>query len=133
MAVQRKSPFAMTTGAASIAIYRLVKLSGATVIHNTVTSTDEPIGVTQAAQATSGSEVSVADIKDGGTKKLTFATACDAGADIYAAADGKVSALSAVAGTYLKVGKNLAIAASGDGAIQEVWLDPTRETSTVSS
>ena len=132
MAVQRKSPFAMTTGAASIAIYRLVKLSGATVIHNTVASTDEPIGVTQAAQATSGSQVSVADIKDGGTKKVTAAGAIAAGVDIFGAAVGKVAALGAVAGTYLKVGKALE-AASGDGSIIEAWLDPTRETVTVSS
>ncbi|HUU33107.1 MAG TPA: hypothetical protein VMW48_03530 [Vicinamibacterales bacterium] len=132
MAVQRNSPFAMTTGAASIAIYRLVKLSGATVIHNTVTSTDEPIAVTQAAQATSGSEVSVKDIKDGGTHKVTASAAITAGADIYGAADGKVAALGAVAGTYLKVGKALETA-SGDGSIIEAWLDPTRETTTVSS
>jgi len=129
MATQTDSPFTRTTGGA-VSVYRLVKLSGATVVVNTATATDEPIGVSQAAAA-SGAVVALRDIKHGGTHKVTAAGAISAGAKIYAADDGKVQALPGSAGTYREVGRALE-AATADGDIIEAHLKDSGETDVVS-
>jgi hypothetical protein len=113
----RNGPLAFTTGAA-VEAKRLVKLSSGDVIHNTVTSTDEPVGATLFA-AGSGERVAVAPLNKEGTLELTAGGAISQDADVYAAADGKVTALSGSAGDYKKIGKALQ-AASGDGSIIEV-------------
>jgi len=63
---------------------------------------------------------------------VTAAGAITAGADIYAAASGKVQALPGVSGTYRKVGVAIE-AAAGNGSIFEAWLDPSGDTTVVSS
>ena len=125
MATQSESPFTRTTGGA-VSVFRLVKLSGANVVHNTETSTDEPIGVTQEAKA-SGGAVAVRDIKHGGTHKVTASGAITAGAKIYADDAGKVQAMPAAAGTYREVGRALE-AATADGDIIEAHLKDSGET-----
>jgi len=129
MATQSESPFNRTAGG-TIAAYRLLKLSGATVVHNTATASDEPIGVSQAAYS-SGDTCALRDIKHGGTHKVTAAGAISAGAKIYAAAAGKAQALPAGAGTYREVGRALE-AATADGDIIEAHLKDSGETDVVS-
>ncbi len=131
MSKQQNSPFTLLTGASTIYANRLVKLSSGLVVHNTATATDVPVGVTQIAQATSGQPITVRDIKTGGTAQVTAAGAISKGADIFAAANGKVQALPEGAGTYRKVGVAL-FAATTDGDIIEAWLTPQGDTETVS-
>lgn len=107
------------TGAASIYKRRLVKLSSGTVIHNTATYSDRPIGVTEDLQATSGGRITVRPLNKEGTLEMTAAGAITQDADVYAAAAGKIQALPTAAGTYLRIG--IAIdAATADGDIIEV-------------
>ncbi len=129
MATQSESPF-NRLAAAALSVFRLVKLSGASVVPNTATATDEPIGVTQAAYADAAT-AALRDIKHGGTHKVTAAGAISAGAKIYAAADGKVQALPVGAGTYREVGRALE-AATADGDIIEAHLKDSGETDVVS-
>lgn len=129
MSSQQKSPFSCTAGE-DLAIFRLTKNVGGTAKLNTATATDVPMGVTQAA-CDSGAKACLADIKRGGTHKVTAAGAIAAGAPIYAAADGKVQALPAVAGTYRRVGQNCAGAATADGDVIQVYLTPDGDTDTV--
>lgn len=104
--------FSMTTGAI-VQQKRLVKMSGATVVHNTVTSTDDPVGVS-AYYGASGDVIAVEGLGHEPIE-MTAAGAISAGAKVYAAADGKVSALSASAATYRRVGIAVeAAAADGD-------------------
>jgi hypothetical protein len=70
-------------------------------------------------------------VKRAGTHKITASGAITKGADIYAAAAGKVQALPGTAGTYRKVGFALE-AASTDGDIIEAWLDLAGDTTVVS-
>lgn len=97
---------------------RLVKMSGAKITPNTVTDSDEPIGVSLYAGAI-GADIAVSLLSSGKTVAVTAGGAIAAGADCYAAADGKVTALPAGAGDYKKVGKAMA-AASGDESIFEM-------------
>lgn len=126
--MQQNSPFTLLAGG-TVAAKRLVKLSSATVVYNTATATDRPIGVNQFA-VTSGQAAAIKDLKDGGTHEVTAAGAISAGADIYAAADGKVQALPAGNGTYRKVGQAVE-AATADGDIIEARLIDDGETTTV--
>jgi hypothetical protein len=116
---------------AAVSTKRLVKLSSGQVIHNTVTSTDDPIGVAEYAVDAADELVAVRLLNDGGTLEVTAAGAIAQDADVYAAADGKVSALSATAGTYRKVGIAIA-AATADGDIIEVLPYDYNATATVS-
>ena len=123
-------------GEETLAKYRLVQRESATssdVIFMDATATHVPFGVTQAADNSSyavGSEVSIQDFKAGGTQKVTAAGAIVDGSYIYAAAAGRVQALPAAAGTYLRVGTAFE-AASGAGSIFEALLDPSGTTETV--
>jgi len=123
-------------GEETLARYRLVRRESATssdVIFMEATATYVPIGVIQAGDNSSyvvGSEVAVQDFKAGGTQKVEAAGAIVDGAFIYAAADGRVQALPAAAGTYLRVGIAFE-AATGAGSIFEAWLDPSGTTETV--
>ena len=133
MATQMTSPFRLAAGA-TVAEYRLVKNSSGTAILNTVTSTDVPFGVVQPTidgTYTSGTTLAIKDIKEGGTHKVVASTTITKGAVIYAAADGKVSPLSAVAATYRRVGIAHE-AGSADGSVIEAWLNPDGHTDTVS-
>lgn len=117
-----------TTGADVVA-HRLVKLSSGNVIHNTATATDDPIGVTE-RDADSGDNVAVKPVNYSGTVEITAAGAISQGADVYAAAAGKVQALPTAAGTYRKIGIALE-AATADGDIIEILLYDFHATETV--
>lgn len=119
---------AFTCGA-DVEAHRLVKLSSGNVIHNTATATDDPIGVTQRAED-SGDDVTVRLINDGGTFEITAAGAISQGAEVYAAAAGKVQALPTAAGTYRRIGLALE-AATADGDIIEILPDDYITTETV--
>ena len=108
----------VTAGTGGVEASRLVKLSSGEAVHNTATSTDVPIGVTEAA-AEEDAALALKLINDSGTFLVTAAGAVTLGADLYAAADGKVSALSATPGTYRRVGAALQ-AATEDGDIIEM-------------
>jgi multidrug efflux pump subunit AcrA (membrane-fusion protein) len=105
--------------AAILANHRLAKMDGAgKAVYLTATATDIPLGVTR-LNAKTGEDVSIAPINLEGTVEITAAGAISRGADVYAAAEGKIQALPGAAGTYRKIGQALQ-AASGDGSIIEV-------------
>jgi len=104
---------------AAILAHALVQLSSGKVIENTVTATHNPIGVTEFESTADGDEVTVRLLNSDGTIEIVAAGAITSGADVYAAADGKVSALPAAAATYRRIGIALE-AATADGDIIEV-------------
>lgn len=107
-----------TAGAAFIA-HALVQLSSGKVIENTATATHNPIGVAEFAADADGDIVSVRLLNSDGTIEMVASGAITSGADVYADADGKISALPAAAATYRKIGIALE-AATADGDIIEV-------------
>jgi len=112
-----KSPITLLTGAA-VSAKRLVKLSDGTALHNTATETDDPIGVADYAAA-SGERLAVRLLSEPGTLEITAAGVIPSNADVFAGADGKVSALPAGAGNYKKIGIAME-AATADGDIIEI-------------
>ncbi len=125
-----KGPKAFTVGIGGVYANRLVKLASGTVVLNTATATDDPIGVSL-RDGSAADVVSVELINTGGTIEMTAAGAITSGAVVYAAASGKVQALPAAAATYLKIGIALE-AASADGSIIEVLPYDYTSTTTVS-
>jgi hypothetical protein len=123
-------PRTFIIGTGGVKANRLVKLSGTTVVHNTHAATDDFIGVT-ASYGDAGAAVAVDLINKPGTVAIEAAGAITAGADIFAADEGRIQALPATAGTYRKVGKALA-AASGAGSIVEALIYNSNDTVTVS-
>ena len=103
---------------AAVSAKRLVQLFGREVIHNTEDAADDPIGITEYACA-SGDAVAIRLLNDSGSFEATTAGAFSEGDDVYAAADGKVQGLPAVAGDYRKIGKALEDA-TADGDIVEI-------------
>ena len=95
--------------------YRLIKLSSGDALHNTATSTDDPVGVSR-IRAEEGELVTVWPLSTCGVIELEMASAISKGAEVYAAADGKVQALPSEAGTYRHIGVAME-AASGAGSI----------------
>lgn len=108
---------------------RLVKLSAGAVVDNTAAATDDMIGVTE-VNVLSGNPVGVRLLCTDETQEMTSAGAIGLNAVAYAAADGKIQALPAAAGTYRKVGITLE-AATADGDIIEVLPYSFSETTTV--
>jgi len=119
-----------TAGAAFLA-HALVKLSSGKVIENTATATDDPIGVAEYEAAADGDVVAVRLLNTEGTVEMVAAGAITSGVEVYAAADGKIQALPAGAGTYRKIGIALE-AATADGEIIEVLPYDYQATTTVS-
>ncbi len=115
---------------AALAQKRLVKLSSGEVVYNTITSTDDPIGVNDYAVADT-EDACILMANQGGTVELTAAGAITAGARIYAAADGKVSAIPEDSATYRLIGIALE-AATADGDIIECLLLGWSDTEVVS-
>jgi hypothetical protein len=109
---------AFLAGAAALLAKRLVKLDGATVVYNTATATDDPIGVTEFNVAANG-DAGIRMLCSDETQEITAAGVIAVGDDVYAAADGKVQTLPAGNGTYRRVGKALE-AATADGDIIEI-------------
>ena len=123
-------PKAFTVGTGGVYANTLVKLSSGTIVDNTATSTDQPIGVAR-NDGLAGDVVTVIFLNKEGTIEMKAAGAITSGADVYAAADGEIQALPATAGTYKKIGIALE-AASGDGSIIEVLPYDYNATTTVS-
>lgn len=113
-----KGPKTFLIGAGGGVLHRLVKLVAGAVVLNTATVTDEPIGGIVGMDF-DDTYASVQFLKDDGTMELEAAGAIALDADVFAGADGKIQALPATAGNYLKVGKAMQ-AASGSGSIIEV-------------
>ena len=105
-----------------IEAHRLLSMAAnGNVAHNSATATNSPVGVSEYA-ANSGDTVSVKLINCAGTFEMTASGAIDRGDEVYADAAGKVSALPAGAGDYLRIGLALE-AATADGDIIEVLPD----------
>lgn len=122
---------AFTAGVGGVVAHELVKLSSGTVVSNTATSTDVPIGVTLYAAA-AGAPVAVQLINVGGTVEIVAAGAISAGAAVYAAADGEVQALPTANGTYRMIGIALDAATTDQDVIEILPMGYT-DTTTVSS
>ena len=104
---------------ADLLAHRLVKLDGnGDAIYMTATETDKPIGVNE-LNVKDTEPTGIKPINAQGTIEMTAGTAITLGADVYAGADGKVTALSGTPGDYLKIGLAMK-AASGDNSVIEV-------------
>lgn len=125
-----KGPKSFSVGTGGVSAYGLVKLSNGAVVLNTATATDAFIGAALSA-GDAGDVVAVDLINKTGTMQLEAGGAITSGAVVYAGADGKVTAVPAVAGTYRKVGIALS-AASAAGSIIEVLPYDFNATTTVS-
>ena len=100
----------MQAGTGGVVANGLVKLSAGTIVKNTATSTDDPIGVSKSAAAVDA--YSPVDFLGSGKPIIMIAAgAITLNSDVYAAADGKVQGLPAVAATYRKIGIALEAAA----------------------
>lgn len=124
-----EGPVRPYTAGAALEANRLVKLSTGAV-YNTATATDDPIGVTE-FKAASAEDVSIRHLNGGHTVEIECSGVITAEADVYAAADGKISALPAGNGTYRRIGK--ALEAGVDGAVIEVLPYNDGATTTVNN
>ena len=121
---------AFTVGTGGVTEGALVKLSSGTVVLNTATATDDPIGVSMDTKS-AADVVAVQFLKSGGSYEMIAAGAITSGAVVYAAASGKVQALPVTSGTYRQIGIALE-AATADGGIIEVLPYGFNNTKTVS-
>jgi hypothetical protein len=104
---------------ADLLAHRLVKIdANGDAVYMTATDTDVPIGVNE-LNVKDTEPTGIKPINAQGTIEMTASGAITLGADVYADADGKVSALPVGAGDYRKIGIAMQ-AASGDGSIIEV-------------
>lgn len=115
---QNNSPKAFSVGSGGVVRKRLVKLSSGSVVLNTATASNEPIGVALSTEAQYGS-VSVALLNAVGTVEIEAGNVVANGATVYAGANGKVVGAGDVTGNARIIGTALE-AASGDGAIIEI-------------
>ena len=120
----------LQVGAAAVEPYRLVK-TPAGVVHNTETSTDEPLGSTEYGAAAEG-RMMVRLLSDPGLHMLEASGAIAAGAKVFADDDGKIQALPETAGTYRRIGTAME-AATVDGDVIPVLPYGYNTTETVSS
>ncbi len=107
---------------AALVPHRLVKFSSGSVVYNTAAAEDEPVGVNE-YQVAQGGGVSIRLLCDPGTIEVAAAGEVAAGAKVYAAADGKVQALPALAGTYRRIGTALTPAAANGEVIEVLPLE----------
>lgn len=118
---ERKS-LSLLAGAAIVA-HRLVKLDASgDAVYNTVTDTDQPIGVNEINAKAAGDVVGIKPLNAEGTVEICAGGAIARAALVYADDDGKVTAIPAGAGDYLEIGQAMG-AASGDGSIIEVLVN----------
>jgi len=120
-----------TAGTGGVYKNTLVKYSSSTVVDNTATSTDMPIGVAL-ADASDTEQVAVRLINYPGTVEIVAAGAISAGVLVYAAADGEIQAEPSANGTYRCIGIAME-AATTDQDIIEVLPYGYTDTTTVSS
>jgi len=111
MSQQSDSPKSITSGE-TLAIWRRVRISGATVVY--ADATHHGIGVTQAVVGTSGDEATIR-LDTQGTQKGVATGAISAGAAVYAAADGKIASSGTV-----ELGKCLEAATAANDVIEYV-------------
>ena len=112
----------MLAGIAGVVENGLVQLSAGTIIANTATSTDDPIGVAKAAAiATAYAPVEL--LETGKPVDMIAAGAITLNADVYAAADGEVQAVPSVNGTYRKIGIALEAAEEDQDVISVLPYD----------
>jgi hypothetical protein len=111
MAEQRNWPLSFPVAAAVTAFCRVQYHPAGTVSH--AGATEYGIGVAQKTQSTVGQEVEIRGY-DQGTLKMVASGAIAAGAEVFAAAGGKIAATGTV-----KIGTARA-AASGNNSIIEV-------------
>jgi hypothetical protein len=106
--------------AVAIAKKRVLQMAPATglVTLNDATATNVVVGFSEVSSAI-GEHVSARLPNVPGSVELTASGAIGRGVDAYADADGKISALSAVAGDYRLIGKTLE-EATADGDVIEV-------------
>lgn len=121
-----KSPITLVTGAA-VTAKRLVQLSSGEAIHNTASST--PIGTAEFTAA-DDTALAVRTLAEDGTLEMVASGAISLDADVYAAAAGKIQALPAIGGTYVKIGI-CREAATADGDIIQVLPYDVGETTAV--
>lgn len=121
-------PRAYGVGTGGVEAFRMVKLSGVSVILNSVDG--NPIGSVSTA-VPEGELVSVRSIGADGTVELETGGAVPAGADVFAADGGKVQVLPTTAGTYRRIGIALK-AAAAEGEIIEILPYDYHATETVS-
>lgn len=96
---------------------RLVKMNGSQVEHNTETSTDEPVAVSQYAFG-ADEDGALDTLNKAGTIGVSAAGAITAGAKVYAAAAGQIQAIPTAAATYREIGTAVEAAAAADEIIQ---------------
>lgn len=117
---------------AAVAAKRLVEVdSSGEVAQNDGTATNPVVGVSEYAAA-SGDVVGVQLLNRGGTVEIIASEAVAIAEVVYAAADGKISGLSAVAGDYRRIGIALE-AATADGDAIEVLVEPAAIVDTVAA
>lgn len=117
-----KGPLTLLAGA-DLAQKILVKLVAGEVVVNT--ASDIPIGVSDyAVDDTENASISTLNVE--GTLEMVAADAISLDADVFAAADGKISVLPTTGGTYTKVGVAME-AATADEDIIEVLPNPAGE------
>lgn len=104
----------LTDGA--IGCYRLVKIGSVSTFVDVCGANDSPLGISQdeASEANDLIAVHVLGCGLDGTQMVIASGSITAGAEVYTAAAGAVSAKSKVSGTYYKIGKALQAAADGD-------------------
>lgn len=113
---------------AAIEAYRVLQLDSGKVLHNTAVATTVVLGFSEYPVAT-GDDIAVMMINLPGSREVMASGAITAGAKCYAAADGKVSALPAAAGTYRLIG--IALEAAADGEVFEIMPTVSVETAVV--
>lgn len=99
------------------------------VSHNSATATNAIVGVSEIPAAV-GDHVGVILINVSGSVEIEASEAITVGADVYAAASGKVSVLPAGAGDYRRIGMALE-ASTADGDVIEILLDPSLTVTTL--
>lgn len=109
---------------AAVSAKRVLQIAAdRTVSHNTAVATTSVVGVSEFA-AGIGEGVGVNLINKSGTVEIEAVDAIAVGEDAFAAADGKISALPAVAGDYRRIGMAME-ESTADGDVIEILPDPS--------
>ena len=112
--------------------YLLVK-QGTDALHAAVAGAgDYPIGSTSDTPAAAEDLLNVNPLSNSEyTRQLRATTALAAGVDVYGAANGFVTALPSVAGTYYKVGQTVAAAVQEASSLYAVEVAPSAPVKTL--
>jgi hypothetical protein len=113
---------------AAIEPYRVLQLASGKVLHNTAVATTVVLGFSEYPAAV-GEDIAVMMINLPGSREVMASGAITAGAKVYAAASGMVSALPVAAGTYRLIGT--ALEGAADGEVFEILPINSIETTVV--